>query len=408
MATQLELKEPKLPEPFEKYVLSKLENGKKGRKHLVNQLGSMDKVLELLKDVWLENLDNKALEKKYNISYWQIYRFIKEIEPFKDAIIEYIRYHEEVAPKNFREIPIIREWEAKIRRSGKLSMLRMISYFENICNGEYVKSFKCHPNKFDLTKAQEFVDAYLKEHPEVKKLPRHLRQAIRHFLMVAKGINIPRGFGSQYGLSGEKDNFGIYKFVRATEEQIEKVREYLKAKGDLEALVFFDWGIESLARAKTLAKTKMQFIESNGIVETSMFETKTEKPFPKFLLLNIEHARETWEEIKQLGKGREYLFFEDKPRNIEGFLDKMSKRLKEAYRYAGITEEYAYRKPFHFLRHTGAHLWLMRTNYDYGLVAELGWEDINTLRQVYGGMPKEVLANKIASLSHQQIKNGAD
>ena len=48
MTTQLELKEPKLPEPFEKYVLSKLENGKKGRKHLVNQLGSMDKVLELL------------------------------------------------------------------------------------------------------------------------------------------------------------------------------------------------------------------------------------------------------------------------------------------------------------------------------------------------------------------------
>jgi len=406
MATQLELKEPKLPEPFLNYVNKKLENGKKGRKHLINQLGSLEKTLELLSDVWLNGLDPKSLQKKYNVGYFQIYRFLKEIEPFKTEIVEYIKYTEEVAPRDFREIPIIKEWEAKIRRSGKLSMLSMVTIFENICNGEYVKSFKCHPNKFDLEKAQQFVDAYLKEHPDKKKVPRHIRQAIRHFLMTAKNINIPRGFGGQYGLSGEKDNFGVYRFVRLTEEQIEKVREYLKAKGDLETLTFFDWGIESLARARTIALTKMNFIEEDGIVTTSMFETKTEKPFPKFLLLNIPHARETWEEIKKLGEGREYLFFEGKPKNVKDFLDKMSQKLKEAYRYAGVVEEYAYKKPIHFLRHTGAHLWLMRTNYDYGLVAELGWEDINTLRQVYGGMPKEVLASKIASLSHQKI--GAD
>ena len=57
-------------------------------------------------------------------------------------------------------------------------------------------------------------------------------------------------------------------------------------------------------------------------------------------------------------------------------------------------------------KHLVAHLWLLRTNYDYGLVSELGWEDINTLRQVYGGLPPQILISKIVSLSQQKISNG--
>jgi len=400
METQTKF-EIKLPEPFEKYVNSKLENGKKGRKHLISQLGSIDKVLELLKDAWINNYDPKSIQRKYGISYFQIYRFIKEIEVFKEQIIEYIKYQEEITPKDFRSIPIIQEWEAKIRRSGHISMLKFVSILENICNGEYVKSFKCHPNKLDLAKAQEYVDKYLAEY-NVKKIPKHHRQALRHFLMIAKGINIPRGFGDAYGLSGAKENFGAYKFLRLNDLQIRKIREYLS--DDLEALTFFDWSLESLGRMKAVALTKMNFIEEDGIITTSLYETKTEKAFQKFLLLNIDHAKETWEEIKKLGEKREYLFFDKKPNQnqLQIFLKRISKKLKEAYRYADVKDEYAYRKPFHFLRHTGAHLWLMRTNYDYGLVSELGWEDINTLRQVYGGLPREILVSKITVLSQQK------
>ncbi len=390
----------KLPKQFEEYVNSKLENGKKGRKHLVNQLGSMEKVLELLADAWIEQLDPKAICKKYAIGYYQFYRFLKDVEQYKEQIIAYINYIEEVKPKNFRSYAIVQEWEAKIRRSGHLSQLNHIRTLERICQGKIIKSFRCSPNKFDLQKAQEFVDKYLKEY-NVKKLPRHLRMAIRHFLMVARNINIPRGYGSLYGLSGEKDNFGIYRYVRFTDEQIEEIREYLKNKNDLEALTFFDWGIESLARASTIAKTRMlDFQQEDGIVTIAMYETKTDRSFQKFLLLNIPHAKETWEEIKELGKNREYLFFDKKPTKsmIKKFLQKLSPRLKEAYRYANVQHEYAYKKPFHVLRHAGAHLWLMRSNYDYGLVAEMGWEDINTLRQVYGGMPKEILRRKISQI----------
>ena len=81
----------KLPKPFEEYISKKLENGKRGRKHLVNQLGSIDKVLELLADVWLNNLEVKQIKRKYGIGYYQLYRFLADIKQYKEDIIAYIR-----------------------------------------------------------------------------------------------------------------------------------------------------------------------------------------------------------------------------------------------------------------------------------------------------------------------------
>jgi len=405
-----------LPRAFENLIKEKLESNGKGRKHLIAQLGSKEKVLELLNDIWRNRLSPKEIQRKYNVGYYQVYRFVKQVEPYKDAIIQYIDFDETV--RDFRSFPIVQKWEAKIRRSGHLSQLSLIPTMANICGYRYhvsqkpyVKGFKCSPEKFDLEKAQKFVDLYLKQHKDKKKLPINLRRAIRHFLMVAKEINIPRGMGDIYGLSGHKDNYGKYRFVKLNDEQIEKVREFLK--DDLEALTFFDWGIESLARATPLCLTKMNFIEKGNIVTTTIFETKTAGKgrggvFQKFLLLNIKHCRETWEEIKKLGKGRTFLFFDKEPnkKEIKYFQSVMSKKLKEAYKKAEVTEPYAYRKSLHFLRHTGAHLWLMRSYYDYGLVAELGWDDINTLRDCYGGLPPEILKDKISNLSNLSMNGG--
>ena len=220
----------KLPPEFVEYVNKKLEEkGKRGRPHLITQLGSMDKVLELLADAWINNIGLSKLSKKYKASQATIWRFINECKIYKDQIIQYINYIEEVRPRDFRSFPIVQEWIAKIRRSGHLSALDHIPIMANVCGYRYhpqqkpyVKGFRCRPDKFDLEKAQEFVDLYLKQH-NVKKVPRHIRSAIRHFLMVARGVNIPRGFGDIYGLSGEKESYGEYKFVRMNEEQIEKV-----------------------------------------------------------------------------------------------------------------------------------------------------------------------------------------
>ena len=406
-------KVPQLPKAFISYVEKKMKNGR-GRPHLCKILGSMENILEFLKEAWIDRLSYEKLSKRYNVGLATISRFMEDVKKWRPQIEEYIIYTEEVEPRDFREIDIIKKWEQRIRRTGHLSALKHIAVMRNVLGypltkrqkaqgvKRYVKGFKCHPRKFDLEKAQQFVDLYLQQNHK-KKLPQHIRLAIRHFLMVAKNIHIPRGFGQAYGLGGEKDSYGKHRFVRLTEEQIEKVREILK--DDLEALTFFDWGIESLARLTPLCLTKMTFVRQGNVVTNVIFETKTKEKgrggvFQKYLLLNIKHCRETWEEIQKLGAGRTYLFFDKKPNTsqLEKFKIKMSKKLKEAYRKAGVTEEYAYKKPFHFLRHTGAHLWLMRSNYDYGLVSELGWDDINTLRDCYGGLPPEILKAKILSI----------
>jgi integrase len=66
------------------------------------------------------------------------------------------------------------------------------------------------------------------------------------------------------------------------------------------------------------------------------------------------------------------------------FAARINLALKEGYRGIGLTHPYFYKRPSYALRHCGAHLWLMRTGYNYDAVASMGWEDINTLRLYYG------------------------
>ncbi len=42
------------------------------------------------------------------------------------------------------------------------------------------------------------------------------------------------------------------------------------------------------------------------------------------------------------------------------------------------------------LRHLGAHYWLAKTNYNYGIIAEIGgWHTIDELKKSYGQIPPE-------------------
>ena len=187
---------PKLPEEFLSYVNKKLgEKGRRGRPHLITQLGSLERVLELLKDAWIDNLNLNQLSQKYGVSKPTIWRFLNECKIYRDQIIAYITYFEEVKPRDFRSFPIVQEWEKKIRRSGHLSSLRNIPIMANVCGYRYlkyqkpyVKGWRCNPERFDLKKAQEFVDKYLEQHPNKTKIPQHISRAIRSFLMVAKEI----------------------------------------------------------------------------------------------------------------------------------------------------------------------------------------------------------------------------
>jgi hypothetical protein len=305
--------EPSLPEGFNVYVENKLsKNRQGGRPHLVKQLKNMENILELLSKAWIDMKDLESLAKELGSTYKTVWRFFNDIQQYKYEITEYLKFLSIFKPKSFESYQVINDWEAKIRRSGHLSSLKYIATLKDILGynpkKKYIEGFRCTPDQFDLKKKDEVLDLYLKQNPKKEKFPEVIRKSIRHFLMVAKGIHIERGFGAQIGLSGEKESYGKYKYVRIQNGQFDKVREYLK--NDLETLTFFDWGVESMGREVSVLETKMSlFSENEGIVYSSMYEQKTDKTFQKYLLLNINHAKETWENIKKLGEGREYLFF---------------------------------------------------------------------------------------------------
>jgi len=323
-----------------------------------------------------------------------VYRAIEEMpKDYKPEVVEF------VLPTDLESCESIQNWKRGIQLSGHLSAFKNLPVFKKICQGVILQGFKCHPDKFDLEKMQQFVSAYLEE-KKVKKLPRQFRMAMRSFL-ASRGMAIPRGAGSQYGVSGEKDSYGEYGHIKLSDDQIDQMRDYLS--DNLEALFFFDYGIETCARAQTIVNTEISKIEkTNGLIQIRVLESKTQKQWTKYLLTTkYSHAKDTAQELEAYTKAhpQRRLLFLDEGQTYREFEQKICKKLKEAYEAIGVTDPYFYKKPIHSLRHIGAHLWLRRTKYDYVLVAKIGgWEDVQTLIDCYGEMTADVVLQKILEL----------
>ncbi len=73
--------------------------------------------------------------------------------------------------------------------------------------------------------------------------------------------------------------------------------------------------------------------------------------------------------------------------------DECVAKKNEGYKETG---NYFFDHSIHALRHIGAHYWLSLTDYDYGIVAEIGgWMTIDELKKSYGAMPPEMKYKKV-------------
>jgi len=274
-AIQIERGSSQLPREFVGYVERKIREGQ-GRPHIVKRLGSMGNVLDVLVDLWLECEPIGEESKKLGVSRMSLWRFLRDIEPFKETITRYLKDVEGFIDRAFRSYPSVTNWERMIRLSGHLSQLKKIRSMERVCRGDLVEGFRCSPDRFDLAKAQEFVAKYVKQHRRLKVME-HIRMAIRHFL-ASKGIVIPRGFGAQYGLSGEKESYGKYAYIKLSEDKIDEIREILK--GDSEALergydIVFEIGVTTCSRAFAIGSLPISKIrEEKNLTTIRVFEPK--------------------------------------------------------------------------------------------------------------------------------------
>jgi len=196
-------------------------------------------------------------------------------------------------------------------------------------------------------------------------------------------------------------NHGKYPDIRFTVEEFEAADKFIQARWGLDSDVYrwFWIGVESCARFNALYHMKNDWTKikrKSGVVFLmSVIETKTEDirggKWTKYI------TRPDTQKSLQLLKERNCdRIFESKLAETP-FKREITQNISEIYSHLGKKEPYFYYHPSHALRHLGAHYWLSRTDYNYGIIAEVGgWHTIDELKKSYGQIPPEKILQIIA------------
>ena len=218
-------------------------------------------------------------------------------------------------------------------------------------------------------------------------------------------VQAVRDFCSFYDLTWKKGTSGImsqkvpghgkYADIRFTEEEFSQADSFIKEKWGLDSDIYrwFWIGIESCARFGALYNMENDY---------SIQKNATGK------IIYIMTAHETKTEHIRGGKWTKYITREDTQKSIDllrtrgitkiyesncskyRFQIEITKKLSLVYQHLGRNTEYFMHHPTHVLRHIGAHYWLSKTNYNYGIISEVGgWNTIDELKKSYGQIPPE-------------------
>lgn len=230
-------------------------------------------------------------------------------------------------------------------------------------------------------------------------------------------------------LSGTKgQTFGAYNGIGLTDKQHQLAIEFIEKNGKDILGKYWDFGYiglvtlmpEMITRTESIAQWLVNFTTEYDEYERcavefdfigGFYESKTAKSKPqgwdKFVI--EPYARKVLQQLSEYRKGKTIVPFNDtKLHGVDKVKDGMNILMKEFYINQGIlpsetrlkfkdrptsaqfkigtTQHFFDSMGAYVLRHTGAHRWCRRTKYDYGFVAELGWTDLNTLRDCYAGM----------------------
>ena len=178
-------------------------------------------------------------------------------------------------------------------------------------------------------------------------------------------------------MSQKVPNHGKYADVRLTNEEFDAADKYIKEQWGLDSDEYrwFWIGVESCARFTALYNMKNNWskikTKSGGTVFLmSVIESKTENirggKWTKFI------ARPDTQKSLELLKSRNCDRIFESKLSERLFKKRITCNLSKIYHHLGKTESYFHQHPSHVLRHIGAHYWLSKTNYNYGIIAEVG------------------------------------
>lgn len=332
----------------------------------------------------------------------------------------------------FAQHPIIQEWIQDMRSrndgEGLVGWENHVNGVHNICN-----TLKINPEQLIVNKETtkklflNFLDAIkdgqeeftqtvnARKRKSIKNTRKHHITALRSFC--AK-FGIAWAKGEDPVMGNKVVGHGNYAGVRFTKGDFEVADLWLKKHYgvDSDLYRFFWFGVESCAREQAILGAKCEWEEvpddDKVIFVMKVFESKT-----KHLNAGIWEKFITKEElqqslIKHKRKGNA-LIWTKKSNNMNKIVGDFRNQLRELYHAVGkipnikeleenrknkeaVSDNYFFEKPIHTLRHIGAHYWLDKTDYDYGIVADVGgWHTIDELKKSYGAMPAEMKYKKI-------------
>lgn len=333
----------------------------------------------------------------------------------------------QLTKQGFSQIPIIQPLIQNMKRPDLKSNGARASYsgFRGICLGRIVPAFKCHPEDWHAHETTiTFRDEYFR-YKNTNRLPYHTRTALRAFYQLCLKYPLSEMEALQLGIDGSKDGAGKYADCKFHGNEFEDLMNYYLNKNDLEMAAYVAFATETFGRPKRvfLAKTSDFHIVKEKLVRTKaiwdsdwsydgrliadrrmqmelypalkdkiaietlemevfegkLYESKTNVTWPKEIRNPLAISI-----IKKWLVTRKDRVFGKEGETFPQFSNRVITALKEGYRAVGLTHPYFYKRAMYALRHCGAHLWLVRTGYNYDAVASMGWEDINTLRLFYG------------------------
>lgn len=320
--------------------------------------------------------------------------------------------------------------------------------FANICMGFTNKNFSIHPDNINKENWKEvvinMVNAVLKvaTYELTNNEPNwSSRQAIRHAIKYGLGIEISETEGIELRISGTKPTPKIAD-LHITPEQIILAKELLKKKSDVEWFLKFGVKTWTFVRPSTIYLIElahMEFLDQvveyvegkdgkkitdSKVVEYAKFkgdtvfsyarrichidvhENKTDSDFDKYILdPDFVEPLEKFYNIRK-SQRKKYLFQEDNDtkftfetydtivRQEVGKDNKFFKKILVAIGFVKSDFGLYFRANYGF-RHFGLQMWLLATDYNYDLVAEMSHEDTTTLKKWYGKRTKEDFQRKI-------------
>jgi len=188
---------------------------------------------------------------------------------------------------------------------------------------------------------------------------------------------------------------GKYADIRFTDEEFDTADKFIKEKWGLDSDIYrwFWIGVESCARFSALYNMGNDYtVQRNATGKTiyimTAHETKTEQirggKWTKYI------TREDTQKSIDLLRSRGFTKIYESNESKYKFHHKINGELFEIYKHLGKNAEYFLLHSTHALRHIGAHYWLSKTNYNYGIISEVGgWNTIDELKKSYGQIPPE-------------------